>query len=322
MLHQSISESGQQFLSPDGSHASLGFFSDLKNSLTKKRNLMFGLSVQNPQVEPDLGISKYIKTVDGNVKADELKYQISSSISYSTRVVSGRSSYSLVGQKSGRIYINITEKLSDNSSFLFPKIELEMAGYEARDIEIFQAAVNKYTAEHRMVTELRNQIRSIHHLSPVRAEFQRVILASNPPTGYVGQSGEYALHHLQHMITEDREKYNFILPHLNSVAEIRNVKFETSSGGYVTQAFATNNTTDADVLVADYGFGVGQCLPIFVQGALMNRYTSLMVEQPEAQLHPTAQLELGDSLPTYGTSGMLAPSSRLIAIMCFSGCDA
>ena len=45
--------------------------------------------------------------------------------------------------------------------------------------------------------------------------------------------------------------------------------------------------------IADYGFGVSQCLPIFVQGAIMAPHTALMVEQPEAQLHPTAQLEMG-----------------------------
>src|SRR5262249_13415628 len=43
----------------------------------------------------------------------------------------------------------------------------------------------------------------------------------------------------------------------------------------------------------DFGFGVSQCLPIFIQGALHDPRQLLIVEQPEAQLHPTAQLELG-----------------------------
>jgi predicted ATPase len=38
---------------------------------------------------------------------------------------------------------------------------------------------------------------------------------------------------------------------------------------------------------------VSQCLPIFVQGVLQERGQLLVVEQPESQLHPTAQLELG-----------------------------
>lgn len=299
MLHQSMSESGQQFLLPDGLYVSLGFFSNLKNSLTRKNNLMFSLSLQRPEIEPDPSISEYIKSVDKVTKRHDLFYNISGSISYSTKATRGRTNYSLIDRNSGRIYVNIRENLSDNSSFLFPQVRLDDVE-AAADFEAFQAAMTKYRvamakygAEHTALDELRHQIRSIYHLSPVRAEFQRVILASNPPAGYVGQSGEYALHHLQRMVTRDREQYSFIVPHLSRVAGIRSVKFETSSGGYVTRAFANNRTTGADVLIADYGFGVGQCLPIFVQGAIMNPYTSLMVEQPEAQLHPTAQLELG-----------------------------
>ncbi len=94
------------------------------------------------------------------------------------------------------------------------------------------------------------------------------------------------------MVTEKHDRYDFILPHIRSVAAIDSIKFRTSSG-YLSRALAKNQTTGAEVLIADFGFGVSQCLPIFVQGAVMAPYTSLMVEQPEAQLHPTAQLELG-----------------------------
>ena len=68
--------------------------------------------------------------------------------------------------------------------------------------------------------------------------------------------------------------------------------FKTSAL-YITQAFGRSAATGADVLLADYGFGVSQCLSVFVQGALMDPYTTMMIEQPEAQLHPTAQLEMG-----------------------------
>lgn len=61
----------------------------------------------------------------------------------------------------------------------------------------------------------------------------------------------------------------------------------------LTEIAGRNPDTQAACLLADFGFGVGQCLPIFVQGALQHPGELLVVEQPEAQLHPTAQLELG-----------------------------
>ena len=147
-------------------------------------------------------------------------------------------------------------------------------------------------AEVEMTGVLSYIIDSIRHLSPVRDESQRVIVASPPPMDSVGQRGQYTLPHLQEMMAEHPERYEFIQPHLRSVAGIEGVRFKTSSG-YVSRALAVNQTTGAEVLIADYGFGVSQCLPIFVQGAIMAPYTSLIVEQPEAQLHPTAQLEMG-----------------------------
>ena len=135
-------------------------------------------------------------------------------------------------------------------------------------------------------------IASISHLFPVRSEPQRVIVSSYFPSESVGQNGEYTLPHLQHIIESEGELYEFLKPHLQNVASIEKVDF-TRSSGYVSQAFARNDVTGADVLISEFGFGLSQCLPIFVQGAIVAPHTTLIVEQPEAQLHPTAQLELG-----------------------------
>ena len=59
------------------------------------------------------------------------------------------------------------------------------------------------------------------------------------------------------------------------------------------RVIAKNNDTGAEVLIADFGFGVSQFLPILVEGTAKPPDSCLMVEQPEAQLHPTAQLHLG-----------------------------
>ena len=98
--------------------------------------------------------------------------------------------------------------------------------------------------------------------------------------------------HLQQLASESSSGYEFVKAHLENIVGIEAIRFRTSAG-YVSRAYARSKNTGADVLIADYGFGVGQCLPILVQGAIMAPQTTLIVEQPEAQLHPTAQLELG-----------------------------
>ena len=297
MLHQSLTDSSQQFLSPDGQYVNLGFFSDLRNSLTRKRNLTFDISMHNPWLEPDSTISEYIDSVRRGSPIKHLGYNIKASISYSQHLVRGSAAYSLMNLDLGSSYLTIKERLSENSNFMLPEIRLpNIEAYDTtslRAIRSVQAKLARFSAEVTTLTELRQQLRSISHLSAVRAESQRVIVASTPPAGYVGQRGEYTLHHLQRIVTADEDEHNFILPHIERVAGIRSVKFEASSGGYVARAFANNVNTGADVLIADYGFGVGQCLPIIVQGAIMNPYSSLIIEQPESQIHPTAQLALG-----------------------------
>lgn len=51
-----------------------------------------------------------------------------------------------------------------------------------------------------------------------------------------------------------------------------------------------------DSNIADVGFGVGQALPILVEGITMNYEQSLLIEQPEIHLHPRMQMRMADFL--------------------------
>ena len=94
--------------------------------------------------------------------------------------------------------------------------------------------------------------------------------------------------HLQRMMTDEHDGYTFLQPYFQRIIDIEHVGF--TAVGNISWVFAMNG---ANVPIADYGYGVSQCLPILVQGAIMSSFSTLMVEQPEARLHPTAQLELG-----------------------------
>ena len=313
MLQQSIGPGKPQFLSPEGDSVRLGNFSGLKNSLSRKRNLTFGLKVRNLPQQPSYIIEEHFKLLE-HVKYSKLLYQTDATISYSKKTNMGYVDHSLVDGASNKSIMKAHTQILDDSAFLsgpevsalVPEIEnaLESSGQsESKVTEIVlenfikqviqrqDSSFKRYLIEQELLDILRYQINSLRHLSPVRDESQRVILMASPPVDYVGQNGQHALPHIQQMITENEGQYEFIRPHLEKVADIERIKFRAS--GSVVTAFAKSRMTGAEVLIADYGFGVSQCLPIFVQGAIMRRYTSLMVEQPEAQLHPTAQLEMG-----------------------------
>ena len=305
MLQQSSTSGRSQFLTADGERVSLGAFPELKNTLTRKRNLRFEFTTNNPVGLPDPPLLFYLDA-ERNVKYNDVLYRAAGDVTYSSKVSKASSRFSLSNQSTAKEYFSFKSNTVEGTTFWdvppVPELQEFFSELHQRD-ELHQLnseqlnrqgeLVNAMFARGELISAIRYHINSLRHLSPVRAEAQRVILASYPAYDNVGQRGEYALPHLQLIANEDKEKYEFILPHLRNVAGVEGVVFKTSSG-YVSRAIARTMMTGAEVLIADLGFGVSQCLPIFVQGAIMAPFTTLMVEQPEAQLHPTAQLELGE----------------------------
>ena len=142
----------------------------------------------------------------------------------------------------------------------------------------------------------KREIANIKHISPTRVSFSRVIELATPPEDSVGQNGEYSIPHLQRLMEEPDERYDILSMYLESLVDVENLEFKGPKNlgplRHIT-ALATNSKTKARSYLSEFGFGVSQVIPILVQGVLMNPYTQLMIEEPEAQLHPTAQLELG-----------------------------
>ena len=305
MLQQSLGYDSSQFLNMEGDKVKLGVFSELKNSLTQKRNLIFKLAAKIPSPEPDDALTKYLEPFE-NVNWGNLVSIADATVSYSEKPSTGQAAYSLVDETFGKNLVRVEVVPLDSSSIFLgymPHLGAldYLSGLESSKaspgnldewLEYYTESFTRSSAELEVLNALRDSVRSIHYLSPVRYEPRKVIIVSSPPSDNVGPTGEYALPILQRIMTEHYDKYEFILPHVRSIGDIDRIEFRIASE-YVSRAFAKNKTTGADVLIADYGFGVGQCLPILVQGAIMPPHTTLMVEQPEAQLHPTAQLELG-----------------------------
>ena len=56
-------------------------------------------------------------------------------------------------------------------------------------------------------------------------------------------------------------------------------------------------------VITDVGFGFSQLLPILVQTAVMPENTTLLIEQPELHLHPSAQSKLAEVIADASNSG-------------------
>ena len=304
MLQQSLGAHGADFLCPEGERVHLGAFSDLKNSVGKRTNLDFQMrfrtndlpsAVERKMLEEsrtekfkldsatERAETNTARSRQGQMSVredDEAEYVVDTRIRYSRSKQSGH--HSVSGMINGKPeFHQKTTNLSTSELLRFGSQSTD----PAKSFQNFMAD--------RFLLPLRKEIHSWRHLSAIREESQRAIATASPPAHDVGQRGEYALPHLQTIMKEKDGADEFVLKYMASVVEIVGLRFESSMKGYLAHCRATNQNTGGESYLNDFGFGVSQCLPIFVQGALMEHGELLMIEQPEAQLHPTAQLEMG-----------------------------
>ncbi|MBE9004722.1 AAA family ATPase [Fortiea sp. LEGE XX443] len=321
MLQQTLesSESSEgDFFSTEGRHVSLGTFKDLQNTNSRSKVAQFTLNLKTndlpdtkiqqireklqqskaiPKIEDNstdiainlnpfstfidedpLGQATSVK-VDSQITANDLiaDFCIFGSIPYSGK----QAKHTVTCKIGGKKVLHKKETNIRRTRFLkFP--------LPNDPVEILKSAFDNLYLD-----GIRNEIISMRHLSPVREESERSVILGSPPLDDVGHRGEYAMPHLQRLLTDGGERADFVLRHIESVIDIEDVKFKSQVKGFIPEFRAKNKLTGAESYLADFGFGVSQCIPIFVQGALLNPGKLLIVEQPEAQIHPTAQLEMG-----------------------------
>lgn len=90
---------------------------------------------------------------------------------------------------------------------------------------------------------------------------------------------------------------NSILPGVEVKAE-KNVQMQTA------QVLIKNGVTDDFLTSTNIGFGISYALPIIVTGLIAKRGCYMLVENPEAHLHPAAQSAMGRFLAMLSQNGV------------------
>ncbi len=319
MLQQTLESSEGDFFATEGRHVSLGTFSDLKNSLSRSNSFQFTLELKTndlpdpaiQQIREQLQQSKPVKSLEGDVTNLNIKLTTSLTIPEKNPVTDETSvrveatvpaekltaDFCVVGTipygKKTNAKHTVTCTIAGKRVMEKKENNIRRTRFLSFPLPNNPVDIIKSAFDNLYLDGIRHEIISLRHLSPVREESERSVILGSPPPDDVGHRGEYAMPHLQRLLDEGGERADFVLKHIESVVDIEDVKFKPQVKGFIPEFRAKNKLTGAEAYLADFGFGVSQCIPIFVQGALLNKGQLLIVEQPESQIHPTAQLEMG-----------------------------
>ena len=122
---------------------------------------------------------------------------------------------------------------------------------------------------------------------PERTYIQKAV--SEP----VSRSGDNTINQIFHWKTITSPKFKQLIKELRDMQLLSELTIKKYRGGrYEVRIKTRASATWASL--ADVGFGISQFLPIVVADLQLPKGSTLMVDQPELHLHPSAQAQLGD----------------------------
>ncbi len=146
-------------------------------------------------------------------------------------------------------------------------------------------------------TRFENLFRSIRYLGPLREYPRRNYTWQGKHSAGVGQHGEDMVTALFSGRIQLRPTEKQIPKWLQRLDLIDSYRLNPISGSETAYEFLVRKYKDGpEVRLTDVGFGVSQVLPVLVLCYYVPEGSILILEQPEAHLHPKVQSELADML--------------------------
>jgi predicted ATPase len=166
------------------------------------------------------------------------------------------------------------------------------------DVARAMAAPNRqYAAVPEVISEIAagflQQVETIRYLGPLRSYPERHYVVMDAMVDTVGRKGEHTPQLLHRNGNNAKKRTNRWFREFGIPYKLDTHVLGSDTIGEILVVTLVDQRSSTAVSPTDVGFGVGQLLPILVEGAVATN-SVICVEQPEIHLHPRLQAHLAD----------------------------
>jgi predicted ATPase len=158
-----------------------------------------------------------------------------------------------------------------------------------------------------IMADFAHTLLNLKMVGPFRRQPERRYEYEGPIPARVDVAGEYVVNALLEDLTRRRRRGELIRAvnrWLKVVGRVRLMSFHRiSKSARIFEIRLKDTDSGRWANFADVGFGIGQALPVFVEGLRTPDGGLFMVQEPEIHLHPDAQLRMADFLISLVRSG-------------------